>query len=214
MTFNQFYRNTAIVEAVIHISLAILKIPTNIWAIYKFYKKKLNKIFFILVTSLCTCNLAMSIPAMLNGFAKYLDRHPLGIFGCSISMFGGCAITTITMMVQVLISYERGKVVTSVSFLTFHYRVYFMLVLSIIYATVFWIVYFAQFNGFTYLTVFVQPNSTKTLEVCCTSDMAYFGVAEVIFASVAFIIPTAFILYNYWFVTFFFLLLKNNSSPP
>ena len=189
--------SSAKVEAAILIILAILMLPTNILAIYRFYKKKLNKIFFILVTSLCVCNLIFFIPSIINGLSKITQSHPLGLYGCFISTIGGCGITTTIMMIQVLISYERVKVITSVSIYTFQKRVYIFLSLVFLYGFGFWTFYFIFYGGLTYLPVRIDANSTQTVGVCCTTQLGFFGTPEIVYTFVAFLIPTALILFNY-----------------
>ena len=188
-------------ESVIVMILAVTIIPANVWAIYRFHRKKLNKTFFSLVTSLCVCNLAMSVIAIISGLARTMDKHPLGKAGCTISMTGLCGITTVTMMIQAIISYERRKVITKIAINQFSYRVSLALVASVLFGMVFWIVYFVPFQGLAYISVRTDENSTNTIEICCTSSFGFLSLPEIIFTSVAFFIPTMTILYNYWLVT-------------
>ena len=132
MIKNVLLSNAAVLESVILMILAVAIIPANIFAIKRFYEKKMNKTFFTLVSALCCCNFAMSFIGILTALSRSMDKFPLGSFGCYLLTIWLCSITTITMMVQALISYERRKVITKVSIHTFHYRVYISLAVVII----------------------------------------------------------------------------------
>ena len=128
-----------------------------------------------------------------------MDQHPFGHAGCYITIAGICIVSTATMSVQALISYERRKVITKVSIHTFHYRVYILLALAVVFAFVFWVVYF-YIDSLYFYQVRYDKNSTATYGVCDASAMRMVGKNEIIFTMVAFLIPTAFIIFNYWFV--------------
>ena len=177
--------------------LAIAIIPSNVLAIYKFYQKKLNKTFFILVTVLCICNFAMSILAILTALARYMDRHPLGIIGCYITSVGLCIITSITMFTQAIISYERRKVLTKVAINTFHYRVYIMLAVSVVFSIVTWCLFYI--GNVTYQTVRLnETSSSEVIEVCNAPKLVFLGFIEIVFSVVSFSLPAVIIIFNYW----------------
>ena len=190
----------AVAESVIFMILSIAIIPANIIAIKRFYKTKLNKTFFTLVTALCCCNFAMSLIGIFTAVARFTKNHPLGIYGCYLITIWLCSVTTITMMVQALISYERRKVITSVTIQTFHNRVYIMLTLVIIGSLIFWIIFFTFFDGLSYHQVRYDRNTTDTWEVCVGSSIKYVGRNEIVFTLIGFFIPAGVILFNYWYV--------------
>ena len=193
-------------ESVILLFLAIAIIPANSFGIYQFNQTKMNKTFFILVIALCCCNLAMGINGILLGFARFMDNHPLGNVGCYLISFGICSITTITMMIQALISYERRNLITKVWIHSFHYRVYILLAVIVVFGFLFWILFFHFTANLTTIPVrFNQNPNSKFYQVCNSSSKISIGFGEATFSLVAFVIPITIIIFNYWFVT---LLLK------
>ena len=180
------------------IFFSILIFPANIWAIYKFYQQKLNKMFFILVTALCINNFAMVLLGLLDGTAKFTNNHPFGYAGCIMSLSGGPCIGSFTMIVQAILSYERRKVATTTTIFTFHFRVYVMLFLGAIYSVVFWTIVNTSFGGASYLKVKAARNSTETFFLCSTGDFGFPGSFETTFTLIGFGIPSVVIVYNYW----------------
>lgn len=185
-------------EAILMYVISFLIIPGNMLAIYRFYKQKLNKMFFLLASSLCINNFGMSFLGFLMAAAKASDTHPFQQAGCVLvlTLIGG--IATFTMAVQAFISYERRRAVTSTTFLTFSYRIYIFLALALIYPFTYWAVFFEVFGGADYVTVRTNPNTTETIGVCSTDDVAFYGSNEVTFAIQGYLIPCVFIIYNYW----------------
>ena len=205
---NFFRRDIALLEEIVLIVLALMIIPANVSAINKFKKKRLNKTFFTLIVALCCCNFCMCFIGIVTGLSRYMDQHPFGQAGCYITIAGLAIVTTATVFIQALISYERRQVITKVSVHTFHYRVYILLALIIAFSVVFWVFYF-HFDGLSFYQVRYDKNSTATYGVCDATAMRMVGKNEIIFTMIGFFIPTAFILFNYSFVkvTVFFIFL-------
>ena len=187
-------RETKFIEGMILIILSSGIIPANLLAIYQFYKKRLNKMFFLLTTCLCFCNFGMSVVGFVDGLAKFSDDHPLGIVDCGISLILGCSTSTITMFIQALISFERRKVATSIEILTFHNRVYVLLILSFLGGFASWTIIFGVLGGMELTELRTDPKSMTTV--------AYYpGLIEVVFALFTFTIPAMCIVTNYWYIT-------------
>ena len=105
------------------------------------------------------------------------------------------------MFIQALISYERRKVVTSVSIYKFNSQVYLLLGLAIVIGIAIWVIISIPLEVLQFIKVVVQlpNNDTTVMDVCTTSEMlGIFGLIEIIFAITQFIVPVAFIIYNYW----------------
>ena len=161
--------------------------------------KNINRIFFTLITAFCLTNMAFGCVGLLDAVAKYLDKHPFGLIGCGISYCGGCAFLNITMAVQALISYERRKVITSVSIVTFSLRVYIMLTISVIFLIGFWIMMYTQFVTLHFIPLRIDSsNSTEMPQVCVAESHIFPGFLEVVFAIIELVIPGFVIIYNYW----------------
>ena len=72
---NFSFRSSNIAEGVVLLILSSLIIPANALAIYQFYRMKINRTFFTLVTALCFCNFGMAIVGFENGVAKFTTNH-------------------------------------------------------------------------------------------------------------------------------------------
>ena len=135
---------------------------------------------------------------LFDAFAKFSDSHPLGLAGCFISFCGGCFLLNVTMAIQALISYERRKVITSVSIATFSSRVYILLLISIVILFGFWILMYTKIGQLRFVSVRTSRNSSDIQQVCLGYSAGVPGIAEIIFAITELIIPGIIIIYNYW----------------
>ena len=183
--------------------LSILIIPANCFAIREFYKRKINKIFFILTASLCICNFFMSLNGIVNGLSNISDtiRHWLGYYGCAFCFTTGLAIQTCTMMIHATISYERRKAITSTTLLTttFNYRVYSFLGLSVVYGVVVAYMYFIKpFGALAFVEARYDSNSNDTIWVCANQDFGFLGLNEITWGVFTNVIPMTIISINYW----------------
>ena len=197
-----FIRRSATVEAVVLLVLAIAIIPANVLGIVKFYKRKLNQTFFALVTALCCCNVAMGVIGILIGLARYMDKHPMEKFGCLLTSIGVSSISTATLYIQAIISYERRKVITQITIHRFHFRVYIMLAFVTSVSVIFWTIFSLGLGAITYNKVQLDQNSTDTIEICATASLGLIGLPEMIFSVFGFMIPANIVVYNYWYVSF------------
>ena len=184
-------------EGVVCIALSCLVFPANIFAIYKFYQTKINRIFFALIAAFCITNIFYASISLMNGIATFGD-HPLGWFGCAMSSCGGCISLNIAMAIQTLISYERRKVITSVTLAKFSSRVYILLAMSTVGLTGFWILMYSVLIEFRYVPIHLTPNSTEIANVCIAASRIFPGFLELIFAFCQLVIPGAIIIRNYW----------------
>ena len=186
------------IEAIVYFVICSCIFPANLVTIYKFYHKDINKIFFTLITSFCVTNMVFGCFGFFDAFAKISNSHPLGWFGCAISYCGGCIILNITMAIQALISYERRKVITSVSMATFKSRVFILLPLSVVAIFIFWAIMYSLASTMRLIPVRLDPNTTNTIDVCITESHVFPGFLELVFAVVELVIPGSIIIYNYW----------------
>ena len=143
----------------------------------------------------------MSFIGLFLGNGKYMQNYPFGYFGCAISMMGSTSICTITMWIQVLISYERRKAITNISFLSYKARVYTLLVLIFITGFSIWGGFFIGLGALAYQETRINVNTNDTLWVCSAHELEFFGlpgVGETLFGVISFTIPTSLITFNYW----------------
>ena len=194
-------RNTAIGEGIFILIVVILAILCNSLAIYKLYQKKLNKVFFSLATSLCICNFGMSLVGIISGIGRWAKFYPLGEVGCSISGIGSLAFCIITMWIQVLISYERRKAITEISYLTFQVRIFIFLAAAFLIPFTWIGVMFEAIGVKAYLETKLSANSNETIWVCTSHELFLLGIpglVEMIFGLMTFFIPIIIIFHNYW----------------
>ena len=191
------FRNSALAEGIVCIVLCCLVFPANILAIYKFYQKGINRVFFTLITAFCITNMSYAATGFVNGVATFGD-HPFGLVGCGISFCGGNMSLNITMAIQALISYERRKVITSVTIAKFSSRVYILLSASIIGLIGFWILMYSVIVDLKYVPIHLTPNSTAIAYVCIAPSRIFPGFLELVFAICQLVIPGAIIIRNYW----------------
>ena len=186
----------------VYIVFSILIIPANCFAIFKFYKSQMNKMFFLLTISLCLCNFAMSFNGFLVGFANIsMDRqNSFSFFSCSFFFNFTMFINTCTMAIHAIISYERRKAITSLNFLTTNYRVYILLLLTLIYSALASFSFWITAGVFGYLEARIDRNSTQTIWICTSQDILFPGFAEAIWFTLVFGIPLSVIIYNYWYL--------------
>ena len=105
----------------------------------------------------------------------------------------------VTMAIQALISYERRKVITSVSVAIFSSRVFILLFLSIVTLTTFWVTMYTVFVKLQYIPLrIVERNSSMTINVCIAQSRVFPGFLELVFATTEQVIPGSIIIYNYW----------------
>ena len=178
------------------IVLCCLIFPANILAIYKFYRKGINRIFFTLITAFCLTNMSYATIGFVNQVATFRD-HPFGLIGCGISYCGGSICLNITMAIQALISYERRKVITSVAIAKFSSRVYILLSASIIGLVGFWIVMYTVLVDSKHIPMHLKPNSTEITNVCILVNRVFPGFLELIFTIFQLVIPGGIIIRNY-----------------
>ena len=192
-------RNSALAEGIICIALCCLVFPANLLTIYKFYQKGINRVFFTLITAFCITNMSYAATGFVNGVATFGD-HPFGLVGCGISFCGGNMSLNITMAIQALISYERRKVITSVTLAKFSSRVYILLSVSIIGLVGFWILMYTVLVDIDYISMQLEPNSTAAIANVCISPSCIFpGFLELVFSICQLVIPGAIIIRNYWY---------------
>ena len=196
--FSYFNRDSAMAEGLVYIALGCLIFPANVLAIYRFYKQKMSKTFFILASSLCINNFLMGFLGLLMGIAKYSPKHPLEFTGCCLIAGGIGAITTCTLFVQALISYERRRAIVATNFVQKNVKFFELLALAFILPFGFWSIYMALLGGAAVFDVRLHPNTTETILMCNPADVPFIGGNEVIFTIQGFIIPTVIIVYNYW----------------
>ena len=185
-------------EGFLYIFLGCLIFPANILAIYRFYQQQMNKAFFILASALCVNNFLMGFIGLLLGFAKFSKHHPLGFTGCVFLIGGIGAVTTCTMFIHALISYERRRAITATNFITTRTIIYIYLALAFILPFGFWAIYETILGAAAIFYVKTKPNSNDLILICNPQDVPFIGGNEVIFTIQGFIIPTAIIVYNYW----------------
>ena len=185
-------------EAILFFVLCISIFPANSLAIYKFYRNGINRIFFTLITAFCITNMIYALVGFVNAVAKYSEYHPFGLIGCGISFCGSCLCYNVTMAVQALISYERRKVITSVSIATFSTRVYILLSASILFLTGFWILIYTVTVTLHFIPLHLAPNSTEIAHVCVAESHIFPGFLELVFAISELVVPGAIIIRNYW----------------
>ena len=183
------------IEAIVYFVICSCIFPANVVTIYKFYHKDINKIFFTLITSFCVTNMAFACFGYFDAIAKVSNSHPLGWSGCAISFCGGCTILNITMVIQALISYERRKVITSVSMATFKSQIFISLPFFISIITGFWIFIYKYFVIIQFVQIKLDNNST--IEVCVAESRVFPGFLELVFAIAELLIPGCVITYNY-----------------
>ena len=140
----------------------------------------------------------MSFLGIFFGIGKYSQKHPLGETGCIITMVLIGGIASFTMLVQALISWERRRAITNLSFVSFQYRIYTLLGLAAGIPFIFWIIIFAGLKEADYIRIRIDPNSMETIEICNPGDVAFVGSNEILFSTCAFLLPAIFICFNYW----------------
>ena len=150
------------------------------------------------MTALCVTNMALGCVGILEAVAKFSNRHPFGFIGCGATFWAGSTLAHITMTIQALISYERRKVITSISIATFSTRLYVILTGSIVFISLFWAVMYWKLATIKYLDVQIEKNSTETIQVCALKSHLAPGLLEVVLAVTALILPGSVIMYNYW----------------
>ena len=202
-TLQTFYwpfgsRNSAEVEGAIMLTISILIVPANVLAIYRFWRQKLNKLFLTLAISLCVNNFLMAALGIMFGIAKFADNHPLGHIGCVFTLMPLGGIAMFTMYVQVLISYERRRVVLCDSFFKIKTRMYVLLGLAGAYSFIYWTICMTVLGAADLFTARIDKNSTETITICNPADIFFLGSNEVLFSIQAFIIPVGLIIFNYW----------------
>ena len=194
----QFWKS----EGITSLIFSILIIPANCFAIHQFYKRKINKIFFILTASLCIGNMLMAINGFVNGLINVSDpiRNWFGYYGCAFCFTSAIGIRSCTMMIHAIISYERRKAIASTTFLTtFNYRVYSFLGLSVVYGVVVAYMYFIKpFGALAYVEARYEKSSNDTIWVCANQDFGFLGLAEITWGIVVIGIQLSIIIYNYW----------------
>ena len=191
-------RDSALAEGIVGLVLCCCIFPANLLAIYKFYKKGINRIFFTLITAFCITNLAYACVGIVDSIATYSKQHPLGIVGCGISYCGGSLCLNLIMAIQALISYERRKVITKVSISNISSKLYILLSVSIVTLTGFWIMMYTTAVTLHFIPIYVEPNSTETIYVCIAKSHIFPGFLEIVFAFVQLVIPGVIIIRNYW----------------
>ena len=186
-------------NGIVVIIFSILIFPANFIAIYKFYQRKISKMFFILTTCLCIGNLAMGVNGIFVGILNLNDRHPGGYWGCAYAYVSYLVITSTTLITQGILSYERKRAIMSTTFLTANYRVYLFLIGALFYSIAFGFIYYIKPLGIVHHThVRYDKNSTQTYGVCTTNDFAFIGLGEVIYSVIIMGFPLTIIIYNYW----------------
>ena len=178
--------------------LGCLIFPANSLTIYRFYKQKLNKTFFLLAATLCVNNFFMGLLAFLIGAAKFSPNHPLGQIGCVLVVGSLGAITNCTLLIQALISYERRRAIVAKNFIQINTRIYAFLVLAFIIPYGFWFAFESVLGGAKTFNVQVNSHSTETILICNPADVPFIGGNEILFTMLSFVIPAILIVYNYW----------------
>ena len=184
----------------VFILLSIFIIPANCFAIFKFYKSPMNKMFFLLTISLCLCNFAMSFNGFLIGLKNVLsdDRDSFSFFSCSFFFTFTMFINTFTMAIHAIISYERRKAITNKNYLTENARVYIFLMLTLVYSSVTSVLFWLPAGNLGYIEARIEPNSTETIWICTTQDFVITGFGEALWSTLVFGLPLSAIIYNYW----------------
>ena len=193
----RYYRPKGIVITL----LSLCIIPANCYAIYKFYLRNVNKMFFVLTTSLCICNFFMSINGLYIGLVNiFFNRNTtsIGYAGCVFCFTSTMITSSSTMIIQAIISFERRKVITSTTFITVNSRVYIFLSLMVVYTISVAFIFFLPVGTLSYIEARIDRNSTETIWVCTTKDVVFTGFVETIWSTLVFGIPLAIIFYNYW----------------
>ena len=192
-------------EGVLLITLSLLIFPSNIWAIVKINgNKHLTDEFFTLVTSICGCNMAFGIIGIVNGIARMTRNHPLGLFGCTLSLEGGCIINTTCMYISTLISFERWRAVSDpmqhMRHLTKQGKEWSRIVETLVkvfiifaLATSVWTVGFFFYGVLGYFTYeFDHGDMTGVIANVCTAVPTNLPVLEISLLAVLYIVPFAF----------------------
>ena len=131
------------------------------------------------------------------GLTKFSGNHPLGFVGCVMVAGGIGSITSGTMFIQALISYERRRAITGTTYFKYNFGIYIFLALAFIFPFGFWIVYMTIFEAAVVFNVKVAPDSNDTILVCNPANAAFIGANEIIFTMQGFVVPTIIIVYNY-----------------
>ena len=140
----------------------------------------------------------MSILGTLFGLSKFSQKHPLERLGCIATMVLIGGVASFTMLVQVLISFERRKAVTNRVFWKFSNQIYIFIALAGLLPFTAWIFVFGVFENINYLEV--RTNSQipqETIHVCAPKDIVFLGFNEIIFTLFGFLLPMFFICFNY-----------------
>ena len=177
----------------------MLIIPANIIAIYRFSKLQLNRVFFSLLVSLCFNNFAMSFGGLLLGLVKFSKNQPLEFAGCVMMLLSFSGATTVTMLIQALISYERRRAILSTSTVTFSKRIYFSIAIVVLFPIIFWAISFSFFGSAQIIQVKPKFNSTDSFSICYPGNVLFLGMNEMLFATTGFLIPAIIIIANYWY---------------
>ena len=186
-------------NGIVFIILSLCIIPANCYAIYKFYLRNVNKMFFILTTSLCICNFSMSAHGLYTGVVNilHMQGYTISYSGCGFYLMGSTATTICTMVIQAIISYERRKAITSTTFLRVNYWTYIFLALTVAYSITVTVVFFIPAGVMSYEQARVDRNTSEMTWVCTGTNIVFTGFIEAFWGVLVFVIPLAFIIYNY-----------------
>ena len=205
ITLQQFHRTSQLlsyVEAFVFLFLAFLIIPANIWAIYRFKAKRLNKEFFILIFALCCYNFMNVFVTMVYGWARATQFiFPLGYFGCFITTVFAPIIANATSFTFALISYERRSLILFRKGLHRPSRTIYVVVLLVFiftFCVAFWLGIFIYPDILVVLRYPIYKDPLPESELCLGLTYKIGPIPpEFLFGFFHFLLPLSIVIYNY-----------------
>ena len=201
----QFHRPNHLVgsiEGIILISISILSIPTNFWAIYNYSRKQMNMELQILIYALCFYNF-LSVPInVINGLARMNDNFPMGNFGCFIAVPFACSLNNATSLTLALISFERKTIITSrVTDSNTRSRVkkisIILIMINIFSFSTYSLLFYIKFDLAVIIQYPVYGPDRPPVDICLPQTDKYGIPLDAFFSLVHFIIPLTITTYNY-----------------
>ena len=205
LSAQQFHRsspNAGLIEGSFLIAISALAIPSNIWAIYNYSKKTMNKELLVLIYALCFYNF-LTVPVnIINGLARMADNFPLGEFGCFLAIPFGCAVNNSTSLTLALISYERKNIILSRSTASANggrlNKIITALVLINIFSFINYSVIFYYFLDMVAIIQYPIYGSHEAPVDICMPQVDKYGIPlDALFSLYHFFIPLSFTTYNY-----------------
>ena len=209
LAVQQFHRKNQLVpyvECFVIQLIALLAIPSNIWAIHRFKAKRhLNKEFQILISALCYYNCLSAIPCSIFAWARITQfNYPFGYFGCFLTLVFAVIVNNSTSFTLALISYERRSLILfrRAQRPSRTKSVTIGLVIIFLFCLTFWLGIFIGQDVliFTNYQIY-DSNSFSQSQICGTIPRKIGGLPpELLFGFFHFLLPFSIITYNYMLV--------------